>query len=147
MGYCISVTKVSFQIKAQKKVAALQAVKNLKGQETCHDSSGAHFSWVRQKNFEAAKTLEEMLEGWRWRSTCNVDDDIVALEFTGEKMGDDNLLFNALAPFVEGGSEIHFQGEDGSRWRYIFDGKNLKVLYAKNVRTIWVEGDELEEDD
>lgn len=117
MGYCISVKKSEFKIKAENKVNACKVVRALHGRETCGD----HFSWVNE-NFHQLPTLEDMLKAWRWRPKLNENYDIVGLEFSGEKMGDDKLFFTTIAPYVEAGSYIHFVGECGAQWRYEFDG-------------------------
>jgi hypothetical protein len=59
--------------------------------------------------------------------------DITGLEFTGEKYGDCPLLFTTLAPYIEAGSVIEYHGEDGDKWRYVFDGKTIKVTKPKVV--------------
>lgn len=48
------------------------------------------------------------------------------MDFTGEKYGDDTLLFKAIAPFVLKHSFIVMVGEDGAKWSWDFDGKNCK---------------------
>ena len=37
----------------------------------------------------------------------------------------------AIAPYVEAGSYIEMYGEDGDKWRYVFDGKTVKEVYPK----------------
>jgi hypothetical protein len=113
----------SFRIKRENFVGALSAIKGLAGQETIRDASGRHFSWVDTRKFMEATTLREALRAWRWDVDIESDDgDAVGIMFEGEKYGDDPKLFDALAPFVEAGSYIEMLGEDGGRWRWIFDG-------------------------
>lgn len=50
-------------------------------------------------------------------------DDIV---FTGDRAGNEDELFEAIAPFVEAGSSVSFYGEDNSIWQYCFDGKQCR---------------------
>lgn len=49
-------------------------------------------------------------------------DDIVDLEFVGQKMRvpDNDLLFEAIAEFVDDGSYIAMTGEDKKIWRWYF---------------------------
>lgn len=70
-----------------------------------------------------AETLEEVLKAWRWDADTNEAGDIVDLQFQSEKLGDDKVLLNAIAPFVKEGSYIKMHGEDNSTWRWHFDGK------------------------
>lgn len=124
MGYCISVRVMSFRIKDENKKAALKAMRGLKGQETCGDHFS--FSWV-DADFHQLGTLEEVLKAWRYYPKTDPETgDIISLDFGGEKWGDDRLLFDTLAPYVEAGSKIEYLGEDGNKWRFVFDGKTLK---------------------
>ena len=63
-----------------------------------------------------------MLREWRWAPELNDDGDIIALYFEGEKLGDDVLLWQAIAPAVADGSFLEMVGEDGCIWRWWFDG-------------------------
>ena len=57
---------------------------------------------------------------------------VAAICFEGEREPDGLLLFfNALAAFVVDGSWIEFTGEDGTKWRYVFDGERAKEIRAK----------------
>ena len=55
---------------------------------------------------------------------------IFELNFAGEKLGDDEILFQAIAPFVKKDSYIEMQGECGLIWRWSFDGKTMKEKTA-----------------
>jgi hypothetical protein len=49
--------------------------------------------------------------------------------FSGEKWGDDEILYTAISPFVEDGAAIEIHGEDGRQWRYLFEaGKYSKQI-------------------
>ena len=123
MGYCMDMTESHFYIHFDKKAAALAAIKSLKGKETIRDSSGAHFSWVDPKVVEQARTLEEALAEWSYEATVDEAGSITDLDFTGEKSGDEDHLFKAIAPFVRGTSYLSFRGEDGAHWRWYFNGE------------------------
>lgn len=138
MGYCITQIGGKFEIKAKNKSKALEAIKKLAGKETIEDSSGAHFSWVDTSDFTEAKTLEKALIAWRWEADTtkwisHTNGDIIALNFTGEKWGDDTMLFEAIAPYVESGSFIEMEGEDGSRWKWAFNKGVFKEVKGKVV--------------
>lgn len=134
MGYCIELRNSSFKIKSENKENTLKAIKGLAGQETIGDSSGRHFSWVNTPDFFFAKTLEEAMKAWRWAIYSNPDGDIDEISFCGQKLGDDEILFSAMAPFVENDSFLEMHGEDGSMWRWVFkDGK----LEEKTATVSW----------
>lgn len=131
MGYCISVGVPDFRIKASNTQKALEAIQSLHGKETC-PGRVRHFSWVHE-DFYKIDNFVEILNEWRWRATENECGDITKLCFEGEKLGDDDLLFKAIGPFVEAGSQINFRGEDGYHWQYRFDGKTMKKYEGKVV--------------
>lgn len=129
MGYCIKQNDTEFTLKAENKAKALEAIKALVDKYTIEDSGGRHFSWVRITDFLHTTTFEAAMLSWRWN--CEVKNgDVVALYFNGEKHGDDDLLFKAIAPYVEAGSFIIMEGEDGAIWRWVFDGNICNEQHA-----------------
>lgn len=57
--------------------------------------------------------------------------DLTDIHFIGEKLGDEKILFQALAPFVDKGSFIEMEGEDGDLWRWTFDGQQMIEQVAR----------------
>ena len=124
MGYCMEQQGSSFTIKPSNVAGALASIKALAGKETISDSSGRHFSWVETSEFLEAETLSQAMGAWLWMlDTDEETGGVQDVNFEGEKIGDEAALFGAIAPFVEPGSYIEMHGEDGSIWRWIFDGK------------------------
>jgi len=131
MGYCMQLRDSDFRIKKSNFAPALAAIKDLAGKETIHDSSGTHFSWVDTNRFLSAETLEDALEAWRWEVSLDKSGDIKYIYFIGEKSGDDEMLFKAIAPFVESDCYIEMQGEDGAMWRWVFSDGKMQERYAR----------------
>lgn len=132
MGYCMDQRDANFRIKRSNLKKALEAIKALAGKETIGDASGRHFSWVNTADFLKATTLAAAMDEWRWTLHFESDDgDADGIQFHGEKSGDDMHLFQAIAPFVERGSFIEMQGEDGALWRWVFNGKTCEEKEAK----------------
>jgi len=127
MGYYMYQTDTSFKIEKKNQDAALTAIKALAGQETIKDSSGMHFSWVDTDEFLKAKTIHEALDAWRWNTEVNDLGDINDLVFSGQKYGDDTVLFAAIAPHVEDGY-IQMRGEDDAVWRWVFKNGVMKEI-------------------
>jgi hypothetical protein len=127
MGYCIQLQDGHLTIKAENKAAALEAVKRM-DPRTGHGwwNGEAQFSWVDHQDVVKASTLEEALGLWHFPPVLSEAGDIIALEYEGEKIGDEIKLFATLAPFVENGSHVEFLGEDGERWRYVFDNGGFR---------------------
>lgn len=133
MGYCMSQSESLIRIEKKNVTKAMKAVKALAGKETIADGSGRHFSWVDQ-NFVNASDFKTVMKAWRWEVVFDTDGDVSDLRFYGEKLGDDYLLMKAIAPFVRKGGYIEMHGEDGERWRWVFDGKQC---YEKAAKISW----------
>lgn len=123
--------EASFKIKKENQEKALEAIKGLTGKETITGYSGEdHFSWVTTEEFLIALHLEDALEAWRWTVEFDEGGDIIDIGFNGEKYGDDIILFNAIAPFVEDGY-IQMKGEDDAVWRWSFKDGVCKEIMGK----------------
>jgi hypothetical protein len=131
MGYCMSQTDSHFVMTKRNAKDALKAIKALAGRETIHDGpnqSCAHFSWVDTEDFLNTNSFATAMRAWRW----DVDEDdagnILGIHFEGEKIGDENLLFEAIAPFVNSGCFIEMCGEDDYHWRWKFDNGGVREV-------------------
>jgi len=123
MGYCVNLTDCKFDILKDNKAKALQAIKELMGKVNELRSNG--FSWVSTDDVLASCSFEEAMECWRYPVKIDDNGDIVDIEFDGEKLGEEGLMFEAIAPYVVAGSYLQYQGDDGSIWRFVFDGKKM----------------------
>lgn len=122
MGYYIEIIDSEFFIAAEDKSLALQAIQDLPTDMGGGSSSNgvACFSWV-DLNFRQAHFLEDCLSAWRWGADLDREGNISGLHFEGQKLGDEEFLFGAIAPFVKPGSYIEVHGEEGARWRWVFE--------------------------
>lgn len=127
MGYHITQHSSDFYLPKESAADALAAIKGLYGggQETIRDGSGPHYAWVSTQWVLAATTLTEAMAQWRYELTEG-DGGYKNITFTGEKAGDEDKLFAAIAPFVRAGSYVAFHGEDGAHWRWYFDGNTVR---------------------
>ena len=137
MGYCMDQRAADFTIKSENKGKALEAIKGLATQTKRMGGGSSRgerwFSWVTTKEFVEAGTLLEAISAWRWEANESENGDITDIYFHGEKLGDDTIFLEAIAPYVEAGSYIEMQGEDGSIWRWVFDGRGVVEQAAKIV--------------
>lgn len=131
MSYYMTLGDLMFEIKKENIEKALQAIKN-------------QAKTFEQKNLCAdidillnAKTLNEALAEFSYGvSEHNIDSvtgDIVSLEYFGEKLEDDEMLFAWIAPYVEPDSFIQMRGEDGDIWRWVFENKELYEVTGEIV--------------
>jgi len=124
MGYCMDQQDHNFFIPIKSKQACLEhALRKLKFRRKSW--------WV--KGEISADTLEELFEIFRWEIQSNEHGDVSDIFFNGEKSGygEDLEFFQAVAPYVKEGSYIEMHGEDGSLWRWIFDGKTCEEKWAE----------------
>lgn len=136
MGYCIEQTDSKFFIAKEDKKKALAAIKELANHpEKMGGGSwrGAErwFAWVTTHHFVNATTLEEALRAWRWEPINDKEGNVVDIHFEGEKSGDDQHLFSAIAPFVKKRSFIQMRGEDNTVWKWAFDGTDCQEVMGR----------------
>lgn len=113
--------------------------------------------FMDQANLEAArKALRQAMEGFKWfnpKKAHSLDDavaqcdwalefddndNVIGIEMLTEYQGEEKRIFDAIAPYVKAGSYIQMSGEDGSIWRWVFDGTSCRE--QKPVIT-WQDGD------
>ena len=84
---------------------------------------GGIFFWV-DPGFSGLANLRDLLRAWRWEIEESGDGSVTRIFFQGSKIGEEELLFQAIAPYVASGSYIKMIGEDETVWRWWFtDGK------------------------
>lgn len=116
MGYNVTLTDSKFFIADEDKRAAFKALKE-------------------RFTFKEARCLEEALEAFSYTPEVDEEDNIVGIDRWCEKLGyDEDEMFSIIAPFVKSGSYIEMLGEDGERWRWIF---NDGTVEEKQAKTIW----------
>ena len=115
MGYYISMEESKFLIPNENVNSAMQAIKNaFKGKNKVN--------WVYEEDVKRAHEFSKLMEVCYWDIEYDEDGNVELINFNGEKFGEYiEFVLGAIAPYVEAGSYIEFSGEDGSRWRYIFD--------------------------
>ncbi len=59
---------------------------------------------------------------------------VCSLTFLNEKWYNDTDFFSVFAQYVKKGSYIEFDGEDGERWRVVFDGRSC---WEENATISW----------
>lgn len=144
MGYYMDQVHSDFMIKKENFDVALKALKDVFVEKnmTCCDSLWEdgkriyhpHFAWVDTERVLKSENLINALNEIRWEPDTNDDGNIDYIEFNGEKIGDEDIFFNAIAPYVKDGSYIEMVGEDNYRWRWVFhDG----MVEEKAAKIIW----------
>ena len=84
------------------------------------------FSWLDPNYPEKAKTLRELF--WELGFDFSLEDgDYLKITGYDNKMGQESLFFDVIAPWVEPGSYIDWIGEDKDSWRWSFDGEKMLI--------------------
>jgi hypothetical protein len=108
-----------FRIPAAQKAAALAALLPLCDESPVRSMGGY---------LPPPTSLEDALARYGWRTAIDADGAIVDLYFVGDKYGDlDDELMQVIAPFVDSGSYLIMEREDGYIWRWLFADKNVLV--------------------
>lgn len=126
MGYCIKQRYANFSIKKENIAKAFEACKTF-----ADKIDGRNYVWVRNSVLKEAKNISEFMDEWSWEPSFNVDGDIDNIQFTGEKLGEENKLLEIIAPFVETNSYIEMSGEDACIWRLVFKNGKVKEVTPK----------------
>lgn len=144
MGYCVTLEYSDVAIIKLFQSPALQAVKDLMSRTDLMGGGGMHkdeqgeivrerwFSWVNTEEVLGAATLSGAIEAWWFNTEEEENGTLLVTEHLGEKWGDQQHLFAALAPFIRDNSEIVWRGEDGETWRYVF--RNGKMYEQAEVK-------------
>jgi len=141
MGYCVSIEITNVRISADKVAECLAAINAMHEASTLKGNAGGGstvgdywYSWVQNPPEGGFKSLTAAFDAWRYVALVNeVDGDVRLDFFQGEKWGDDEQLFEIIAPFINEGL-IEVRGEDGARWRYEFEDGSMS---RQDAITVW----------
>jgi hypothetical protein len=133
MGYYASISDADWFMSAKHEEAALQTLKDLNKPENDHLKNGGSwsggektsswYSWMPSDYDQHVVSVAQVLEmlGFEVEAT----DAGTRILFYDSKVGNENVFLAALAPYVEDGSYIVWTGEDGARWRHIYEGGKM----------------------
>jgi hypothetical protein len=124
MGYYMDLEDHAFTVNFDQKAKALAEVKDF----TRKMEYG--YRWVTKTAVLNSDTLEEVFDCFGWDTFNDSNGNIVGLDYDGNKIGSEETLFGVLAPFIESESYIQMRGEDGTLWRWCFDGHEISEVTA-----------------
>lgn len=135
MGYDVMTEESRLRIRAEDKERGYRAVCAINAPEYNHLKRGGSFgpgeerqywySWMPADYPSETETLEDVLDLVGFTVDLDDNGDIIGLSY-GNKTGAEDIFMLALAPYVEDGGYILWQGEDGDRWMWKFqDGTML----------------------
>jgi len=132
MGYTINQAGAKFKMHRGDLRAAYRAVLKL-------FEGGNDQRWVKVRDSKEWNNIGDALNDYGYEPTFDEDFNIIDIQFQGEKMGAEDKMFRAIAPFVEKGSYIEMTGDEGAHWRWVFNGKQMKEVHAE---VPWEDDDE-----
>lgn len=110
---------------SQKETKFYMAQANLEAARKALLQAMKGFRWFNPKK---AHSLDAAVAQCDWALEFDDDDNVIGIEMLTEYGGPEDKLFGAIAPYVRAGSYIQMSGEDGSMWRWVFDGISYKEL-------------------
>lgn len=130
MGRDIYVKEQKFCIKADNYPQVMEAIRSLEGKETILDYE-PHFAFIVTKQVKAAKNIYDLFKAWRWEIEFDGNGNIGYVQFIGEKLGDEDIFFGTIAPYVESDSYIQVFDDDGETWRWCFEQGKMLIKQPK----------------
>lgn len=134
MGYDVMTEEAQLRIRAEDKDSAYRAVCAINAPEYNHLKRGGSFgpgeereywySWMPADYPSETNSLEQVLELLGFELAHDDNGDIIDLSYY-QKTGNEDIFMLALAPYVEDGSYILWQGEDGERWMWKFQNGTM----------------------
>lgn len=130
MGYCIEHEEGYIEIKKENMPKILQTLSD-------YFKGGGSLRWVdgfdiedmnSEDEYDEPLTLNDIWDDLRY-GIKEEDNFYIINDFVGEKYGDDNILFNMIAPYCEDGY-FQFCGEDGDHFRFIIKDGEFKEKSA-----------------
>jgi len=127
MGYYIYQNCASFFINKEHFSTAVKILYDLIKKEVV-------WNWVSPVNKlekDPQKAIKQLLTACRWDPSFDENGNIDNIQFIGKNLGQEEQLFQALAPYVKKDSYIELSGEEGEIWRYEFDGNKMEENFAE----------------
>lgn len=134
MGYYVSGYSEDFRLKAGQDKAIMDQMRELNKRDDLkqggsYGPNGAReywFSWMNNADFDT-NDIANFLEAVGFDYEKDENGDIIHLTYDS-KIGQEDLFFAVMAPFIENGSKIHWRGEDYEQWGWKFEGGKMFIV-------------------
>lgn len=139
MGYGVSVTEMSVSIPEKHEKAAFEALLRFNEECPSHMKRGGGFvdgeerrwfSWMRP-DFSEYEDLGMILNDMGFSYSIH-DGKIFVAGWHGDKQGQEDLLMESIAEWVDSGSFVDWIGEDCYRYRWEFEDGRLWLRDGTN---------------
>ena len=143
MGYCVD-WDVNIKIPKKNINEALAAINVLMlpenvaingrgGSWSGSKKNESWYSWVDTPPDNKYDNISYAFEGWGFNGLYDKEGNYVIDSCNNEKLGQEELLLNAIAPFVDLSSYVACHGEDDAHWRWVFN--NGKMVEQRGTIT------------
>ena len=145
MSYCAEIIESNFSMKAENFDKAYKAVCEL----NAHDNMKSGGKFGGEPTVKPADSMSVSnnpdkwfsFMAWNYDEICNdfidvlkmlgfdiyLGDDGIDSLYYCDKVGQEDIFLDAIAPYVEPDSYLLWRGEDGTMWVYVFeDGKMIE---------------------
>lgn len=129
MGYRMTQMESDFRIPYPLFQEVLDGLKEAARKENA-GGWGSSLPIADMAEFQLATTLRQAMTMCRWNLGIDDQGHVYKIDFKGENLYDDEQVLEAIAWAVEDGSYIEMFGEDGQRWRWVFNNGSMKVVDA-----------------
>jgi len=82
------------------------------------------FSWMDYNYPETCSDMFAILTALGFEYRLDIDGNLVDLIYS-DKIGNEDYFLTCFSGYIEPGSYITYQGEDGTYWRYVFTDKDM----------------------
>jgi hypothetical protein len=137
MGYYVRAECQSFRLKKEhfEEAHRLMCALNKLPDENKRGGGGGKrwFSWMPENYDETCLNLADILDCLGFHPQFDeLSGDIIDLEYDS-KIGQEELFFRAIGHLVDDKSVIYWDGEDGAKWRWVFNGEKMGVQFGTVV--------------
>lgn len=141
MGYYVETQDVNITVKAGNLAVAYLALLELNKHDELKRGGSfggpletKWFSWMPQ-DLSTLGDLKGVIADLGFEVEY-IDGDL-SIGHYSNKTGQEDLLFDAIAPFVEKGSYAIWRGEDNEYYKWEFDGKKM-VIIPGDQQIVWL---------
>jgi hypothetical protein len=158
MGYYISTPNTHFAIRTADLPKFFDLVAHLMKPENVEKygnggsyhnmtKTAAWYSWVDHDNVQNAienRNIVEVFNGWGYELDFLHEQDEISyyrldIRNGSAKIGEEEKFFAAIAPVVVDGSYVDCSGEDGDRWRWMWEDGKFFTQAVMRIDTIYDE--------
>lgn len=139
MGYYIHITDCNIRIPKNQfanacmhleQIGFLTDTEHMTGGCMSGESRKHWYAWVDMGELEhriESGDLVGVLDLFGFET--GLDKESLENLFFNSKSGNEEHLLRCLAPFFRDGDYIEWQGEEGERWRYVFENGKMDILH------------------